>query len=234
MSLLHQNYHKFEFWVALVMIYAVLSNFDFVAKVTVKNLNKDFTNAVRGGGVTVLWKYFIKKTVFFERWLPLALRFPKIWIRLARYWWTQLWSRFWIEQIFWDKPRLEANSCPTLKLSIEAFLRPRSFPSARSPNWRRIMLNRWNPNLNASSTRWALTCQGFVYKCHRQSVILYPFLPVLGLWPNVGRSRHFGRFWFSFFWPWSKCFSLAKFQLSHCAKAQKHTFFFFYFLSLKS
>ena len=32
------------------MIYAVLSNFDFVAKFTVKNLNKDFINAVRGGG----------------------------------------------------------------------------------------------------------------------------------------------------------------------------------------
>ena len=31
------------------MIYAVLLNFDFVAKFTVKNLNKDFTNAVRGG-----------------------------------------------------------------------------------------------------------------------------------------------------------------------------------------
>ena len=45
-----------EFWVALVMIYAVLSNFDFVAKFTVKNLNKDFINTVRGGagGVTVL------------------------------------------------------------------------------------------------------------------------------------------------------------------------------------
>ena len=31
------------------MIYAVLSNFDFVAKFTVKNLNKDFINAVQGG-----------------------------------------------------------------------------------------------------------------------------------------------------------------------------------------
>ena len=30
------------------MIYAVLSNFDFVTKLTVKNLNKDFLNAVRG------------------------------------------------------------------------------------------------------------------------------------------------------------------------------------------
>ena len=42
-----------EFRVALVMIYTVLSNFDFVAKFTVKNLNKDFIKAVRGG-VTVL------------------------------------------------------------------------------------------------------------------------------------------------------------------------------------
>ena len=31
------------------MIYAVLSNFDIVAKFTVKNLNKDFINAVGGG-----------------------------------------------------------------------------------------------------------------------------------------------------------------------------------------
>ena len=29
------------------MIYAVLSHFDFVAKFTVKNLNKDFTNTER-------------------------------------------------------------------------------------------------------------------------------------------------------------------------------------------
>ena len=48
------NCTNIEFWVALVMIYAVLSNFDFAAKSTVKNLNKDFINAVRGGGVTVL------------------------------------------------------------------------------------------------------------------------------------------------------------------------------------
>ena len=34
----------------LVMICAVLSNFDFGAKFTVKNLNKDFINAGRGGG----------------------------------------------------------------------------------------------------------------------------------------------------------------------------------------
>ena len=33
-----------------MVIYAVLLNFDFVAKFTVKILNKDFINAVRGGG----------------------------------------------------------------------------------------------------------------------------------------------------------------------------------------
>ena len=55
------------------MIYAVLSNFDFVAKFTVKNLNKDFINAGRGGwGGHRFMKVFHKKTVFFERWLPLV------------------------------------------------------------------------------------------------------------------------------------------------------------------
>ena len=52
------------------MIYAVLSNFDFVAKFTVKNLNKDFTNAVRGGGGHRFMKLFHKIPLFFERWLP--------------------------------------------------------------------------------------------------------------------------------------------------------------------
>ena len=36
------------------MIYTVLSNFDFVAKFTVTNLNRDFIKAVRERGVTVL------------------------------------------------------------------------------------------------------------------------------------------------------------------------------------
>ena len=45
------------------MIYAVLSNFDFVAKFTVKNLNKDFINAVRGGGHRFM--NFIHKIPFF-------------------------------------------------------------------------------------------------------------------------------------------------------------------------
>ena len=53
------------------MIYAVLSNFDFVTKLKVKNLNKDFINAVRGGGGHRFMKVFHKKTVFFEGWLPL-------------------------------------------------------------------------------------------------------------------------------------------------------------------
>ena len=39
---------------ALVMIYAVLSHFDLVAKFTVNNLNKDFINTGQGGGATVL------------------------------------------------------------------------------------------------------------------------------------------------------------------------------------
>ena len=53
------------------MIYVVLSNFDCVAKFMVKNLNEDFINAVRGGGGGPHFlKVFLKKTVFFERWLP--------------------------------------------------------------------------------------------------------------------------------------------------------------------
>ena len=52
------------------MIYAVLSNVDFVAKFTVKNLNKDFIKAVRGGGVPVLWKYFIKFRYFLNDGFP--------------------------------------------------------------------------------------------------------------------------------------------------------------------
>ena len=53
------------------MIYAVLSNFDFVAKFTVKNLNKDFIKAVRGGGGHRFMKVFHKIPLFFEGWLPL-------------------------------------------------------------------------------------------------------------------------------------------------------------------
>ena len=48
-----------------------MSNFDFVAKFTVTNLNKDFINAVRGGGHRFM-KVFHKILVFFERWLPLG------------------------------------------------------------------------------------------------------------------------------------------------------------------
>ena len=48
------------------MIYAVLSNFDFVAKFTVRNMNKDFIKAVRGGGGPRFMKVFHKIPVFFE------------------------------------------------------------------------------------------------------------------------------------------------------------------------
>ena len=54
------------------MNYAVLSNLIFVTKFTIKNLNKDFINAVRGGGDPRLMKEFHKFPVFFERWLPLG------------------------------------------------------------------------------------------------------------------------------------------------------------------
>ena len=59
------------------MIYAVLSHFDFVAKFTVKNLNKDFTNTIRGGGRHFV-KVFRKKTVFFKGWLPLGEKLDQI------------------------------------------------------------------------------------------------------------------------------------------------------------
>ena len=55
-----------------MIIYAVLSHFDFVVKFTVKNLNKDFTNTGRGGGGGHhFMKVFHKIRVFFKRWLPL-------------------------------------------------------------------------------------------------------------------------------------------------------------------
>ena len=59
---------------ALVIIYAVLSHFDFVAKFTVKNLNKDFTNTGRGEGGHHFMKVFHKIRVFFKGWLPLCLK----------------------------------------------------------------------------------------------------------------------------------------------------------------
>ena len=46
---------------ALVIIYAVLLHFDFVAKFTVKNLNKDFTNT---------GKFFIKPYYFLKYGFP--------------------------------------------------------------------------------------------------------------------------------------------------------------------
>ena len=54
-----------------MMIYAVLSHFDFVVKFTVKNLNKDFINTIWGGGGNHFVKVFHKKG-FFKGWLPLA------------------------------------------------------------------------------------------------------------------------------------------------------------------
>ena len=56
---------------ALVIIYAVLSHFDFVAKFTVKNLNKDFTNTGRGGrGGNHFMKVFHKIGVFLKDGFP--------------------------------------------------------------------------------------------------------------------------------------------------------------------
>ena len=75
---LHQSCWTSEFRMALVIIYAVLSHFDFVAKFTVKNLNKDFTNTGRGGGVTILWKFFIKPYYFLKDGFPYMVIF-KFW-----------------------------------------------------------------------------------------------------------------------------------------------------------
>ena len=54
-----------------MIIYSVLSHFDFVAKFAIKNLNKDFTNTGRGGGHHFM-KVFHKTVLFFKRWLPLC------------------------------------------------------------------------------------------------------------------------------------------------------------------
>ena len=58
-----------------MIIFAVLSQFDFVAKFTVKNLNKDFTNTGQGGGHHFM-KVFHKTVFFFKGWLPLQ---PDLW-----------------------------------------------------------------------------------------------------------------------------------------------------------
>ena len=55
---------------ALVIIYAVLSYFDFVAKFTVKNLNKDFTNTGREGGGHHFVKVFHKIKIFLKDGFP--------------------------------------------------------------------------------------------------------------------------------------------------------------------
>ena len=44
-----------------MMIYPVLSHFDFVAKFTVTNLNKDFTNTIRGVVSAIIDAIFNKK-----------------------------------------------------------------------------------------------------------------------------------------------------------------------------
>ena len=55
---------------ALVIIYAVLSHFDFVAKITIKNLNKDFTNTGRGEGGHHFMKVFHKIRIFLKDGFP--------------------------------------------------------------------------------------------------------------------------------------------------------------------
>ena len=55
-----------------MIIYAVLSHFDFVAKFTVKNLNKEFTNTGRGGGGHHFMNKIHKTVLFFKGWLPLV------------------------------------------------------------------------------------------------------------------------------------------------------------------
>ena len=47
---------------------------------TVKVLNKDFIKAVRGGGITVLWKFFIRFSVFFS---TMASLIPDLCINLV-------------------------------------------------------------------------------------------------------------------------------------------------------
>ena len=53
-----------------MIIYAVLSHFDFVAKFTVKNLNKDFTNTGRGGRGHHFMKVFHKIAFFLKYGFP--------------------------------------------------------------------------------------------------------------------------------------------------------------------
>ena len=52
-----------------MIINAVLSHFDFVAKFTVKNLNKDFTNTGRGTEDNFM-KVFHKTEVFLKDGFP--------------------------------------------------------------------------------------------------------------------------------------------------------------------
>ena len=47
-----------------------------------KNLNKDFTNTTRGGGVTILWKFFIKFRFFLKD------GFPKCITHISKFKWV--------------------------------------------------------------------------------------------------------------------------------------------------
>ena len=53
-----------------MIIFAVLSQFDFVAKFTVKNLNKEFTNTGRGGGSQFYEFCFTKFLLLFKDGIP--------------------------------------------------------------------------------------------------------------------------------------------------------------------
>ena len=99
-----------------VIIYAVLSYFNFVAKFTVTNLNKDFTNTGRGGvGVTILWKFFIKSEVFFKGWIPLR--------RISV--WTDIFLRRVFPTCLYLQEALHGDSFdPTRKTSFGQILAP--------------------------------------------------------------------------------------------------------------
>ena len=94
---------------ALVIIYAVLSHFDFVAKYTVKNLNKDFTNTGRGHSASkrAHFRHFqsVLETVFFVfsvNLIHILILFWPLWFLSRKY------GRFMAIVIFW-KPKNEQN-----------------------------------------------------------------------------------------------------------------------------
>ena len=115
------------------MIYTVLSNFNFVAKFTEKVLNKDFLNAVRGG-VTVLWKYFIKNGIF---WTMASLNYPsppqfdrgkfclnllKSYILKGELYWQHVTAIFlWIFHQIWGFEHKNNQVCTVLRDNIANF-----------------------------------------------------------------------------------------------------------------